>query len=92
MSKVNKMRIEITNEHGVHSCQMQGEMIELLAGLCYGIAQIHTSLPDEESRRSFRLMVLQALADPSSPVWDTTEDGTGTRIVTKVPRREREDE
>lgn len=83
-------KIEITrDEKGNCSTQMQGEAIGLLAGLLGGVNQIYKTLP-EVARGAFRSAVIHSVTEFDSPVWDTTENGEGTRMIVPVPRKERD--
>ena len=85
-----KIVIKITeDENGNPECFMQGKTLDLLAHLLYCLKEIHTGLPDE-ARAAFRMMVLVAVSDANSPVWDTAPSGEG--VCMRIPINREEDE
>lgn len=80
-------KIELKDENGTVSCEMQGMTVPLLALLMRGINCIYKGLPSASEKKQFRWGVIHALTDKDSPVWDTSDDGVdGICIVTEVPR------
>lgn len=77
------------DENGKSSCFMQGGTVDLLAYLLHCLKDIHTGLPDE-ARATFRKMVLCAVSDADSPVWDTAPSGEG--VCMRIPINREEDE
>lgn len=85
-----KTVIKITeDENGKCGFFMQGETVNLLAYLLHCLKHIHTGLPDE-ARATFRKMVLGAVSDADSPIWDTAPSGEG--VCMRIPINREEDE
>lgn len=85
-----KIVIKITeDENGNPECFMQGKTLELLTHLLYCLKEIHAGLPDE-ARATFRKMVIGAVSDANSPVWDTAPSGEGVCMC--IPINLEEDE
>ena len=77
-------------ENGKLTLCMQGNTHELLAYLLHCLKDIHTGLPDE-ARATFREMVIGAVSDADSPVWDTAPSGEGVCMCIPINREEDEE-
>lgn len=80
----------VEDENGNPGLFMQGTTIELLTRLLYCLKEIHTGLPDE-ARATFREMVIGAVSDADSPVWDTAPTGEGVCMCIPINREEDEE-
>lgn len=89
----NFAKIELKDENGIVSCEMQGTTITLLSLLTYGINRVYRGIPSAEAKKRFRMVVIQTLIEEDSPAWDTSDDGgEGICIVTEVPSKRGGDE
>lgn len=79
-------KIELKDENGAVSCEMQGATITLLSLLTYGINRVYRGIPSAAAKKQFRRVVIQTFVEEDSPAWDTSDDGReGICIATEVP-------